>query len=259
MKTFLLLILNLTILNAHAVSLPINEKIEADPLAPKNIFNLHTGKKEIVLTIDDGPTIGVTDKILDYLKEQKITATFFVIGKKAHENLPLIKRMQDEGHIIANHTYTHPILTSVVSSSPNWKKIINDEFLNTHQVLSPYIDNQRDWYFRAPGGAWRKEIADLLNQTVEGLKTIGPLYWDIGGELVIQNGAYLSSADWDCWRKNITVNNCLLGYANETKKFKGGVVLFHDVNVKSSELMIKYIDEMLKNGYRFISLDQVSL
>lgn len=247
------------IMSSHAVSLPKNIHVESDPLAPKNIFNLHTGKKEIVLTIDDGPTPGVTDKILDFLKEEKISAAFFLIGTKASSHPSLIKRMETEGHIIANHTFTHPILTTVMNKEPNWKNIIYREFYDTHHLLSPYLEAQREWYFRAPGGAWKKEIADVINAEAEGLKTLGPLYWDIGGEIKIQNGKYLSSADWDCWKQNISVTNCLSGYINETLKFKGGVVLFHDVNSKSAELIIQYIKDMQAKSYRFVSLDQISL
>lgn len=246
------------IFSVHAVSLPKNIQVEADPLSPKNIFNLHTGKKEIVLTIDDGPTPGVTDKILDFLKEEKINAAFFLIGTKAQSQLTLVKRMEDEGHIIANHTFTHPILTNVMSKDPNWKSVVHQEFFTTHHLLVPFLGNQREWYFRAPGGAWKKEIADVINAEADGQKTLGPLYWDIGGEIKIQNGKYLSSADWDCWRQNIALSNCLSGYVNETLKFKGGVVLFHDVNVKSAELIIQYIKEMQAKNYRFVSLDQIN-
>lgn len=258
MKRSTILFLCSFMLKAHAVSLPKNVSVEADPLSPKNIFNLHTGKKEIVLTIDDGPTPGVTEKILDFLKEEKISAAFFLIGAKAQSQIALVKRMEDEGHIIANHTFTHPILTTVISKDPNWKSVVHQEFFKTHDLLFPYLGHQREWYFRAPGGAWKKEIADVINSEPEGLKTLGPLYWDIGGEIKIQNGKYLSSADWDCWKKNITVANCLSGYVNETLKYKGGVVLFHDVNAKSAELIIQYIKEMQTINYRFVSLDQIN-
>lgn len=246
-------------LTVHAVSHPIFSELESNPLSPKNIFNLHTGKNEIILTIDDGPTPGVTDKILDYLKAENIQAAFFVIGSKAQKETHLIKRMQDEGHIIANHTFTHPILTTVLAKDPNWKKTVDEEFMNTHHLLSPFIENQRDWYFRAPGGAWKKELADAINSRPEGQKTIGPLYWDIGGEIKVQQGKYISSADWDCWRQNLSVATCLSGYVNESVKFRGGVTLFHDINVKSAELIIQYIQKMQALNYRFVSLDTVRL
>lgn len=245
--------------NVLAVNNPKNTKIEEDPIAPKNIFNLHTGKKEIVITIDDGPTPGVTDKILDILKEEQIQAAFFIIGNKGKEHPMLIKRIEDEGHIIANHTFTHPILTTVMAKDPNWKNIVYQEFFETHDLLLPFTLKQHNWYFRAPGGAWKKEFADIINSEVDGLKTKGPLYWDIGGEIKLQNGKYISSADWDCWKKNLSIGNCLEGYIHETLKLKGGVVLFHDVNQKSADLIAQYIQKMKSQSYKIISLENVHL
>ncbi len=249
----------LIIYNTHAVNLPINPSIEQDPLAPKNIFNLHTGRKEIVLTIDDGPSVGVTDEILNSLKEENVKATFFVVGKKASDAPELIKRIVDEGHMVANHTYNHKILTTVLSREPNWKDIVHQEFYDAHDFIKPFTTQQKNWYFRAPGGAWKKEIADVINLHPDGVNTIGPLYWDIGGELKATNGKYISSADWDCWKKQVSTANCLEGYINESQKFLGGVVLFHDVNIKSAELIKLYIKIMKAKHYKFVSLDRVKL
>lgn len=227
------------------------------PLSPKNIFNLNKGKKEIIITIDDGPTPGVTDIILDELKNQNIQAAFFVIGQKAEKNPELMARISDEGHIIGNHTLTHPILTKLDPS--NWKQILNGEFFGTHQKIETYFNQQREWYFRAPGGAWESKLAQYLNQDPIGLRYLGPLYWDIGGEILYSNGRYLSAADWDCWRKNLSVHQCLEGYSNETVKFKGGVILFHDVRKESAELITEYIKSFKKLGYSFKTLDDIQL
>src|SRR5690606_909630 len=64
-------------------------------------------KKLIALTFDDGPDPRYTPAILDILAERGAKATFFVIGKNAVAYPQLLKRIFDEGHDIANHTYTH--------------------------------------------------------------------------------------------------------------------------------------------------------
>ena len=79
----------------------------------KNITNIHQGTNEIILTFDDGPTAGVTDKILDILKLHNIKATFFVVGANAARNPALMQRMADEGHIVGNHTMNHKNLKKV--------------------------------------------------------------------------------------------------------------------------------------------------
>lgn len=63
--------------------------------------------KVIYLTFDDGPSTIVSNKILDILKEEKVKATFFVVGYKINGREQVIKRMYDEGHSIGLHTYTH--------------------------------------------------------------------------------------------------------------------------------------------------------
>nr|WP_244310763.1 polysaccharide deacetylase family protein [Paenibacillus ottowii] len=68
------------------------------------------GKKVVYLSFDDGPSITVTPKILDILKEENVKATFFLVGKAVEENevtKKITKRLIREGHAIGNHTYSH--------------------------------------------------------------------------------------------------------------------------------------------------------
>ena len=69
--------------------------------------NLDDSNKVIYLTFDDGPISPITDKILDILKDKKVKATFFVVGKKVKIKEQLIKRIYREGNGIGLHTYTH--------------------------------------------------------------------------------------------------------------------------------------------------------
>jgi peptidoglycan/xylan/chitin deacetylase (PgdA/CDA1 family) len=70
------------------------------PLAPK----------EIVLTFDDGPLPGATDRVLDALKHECVRATFFMLGRNAAAHPALAKRVLAEGHTVAHHTYKHALL-----------------------------------------------------------------------------------------------------------------------------------------------------
>ena len=65
-------------------------------------------KREIALTFDDGPTPGVTEAILDTLKAHQVYATFFVIGENARKHPAILRRIYNEGHLIANHSWDHP-------------------------------------------------------------------------------------------------------------------------------------------------------
>jgi len=66
------------------------------------------GRPRVALTFDDGPLPGSTDRILDILAEQGVKAVFFVIGRPAEQHPDLVRRIHDEGHLVANHTYHHP-------------------------------------------------------------------------------------------------------------------------------------------------------
>ena len=70
-------------------------------------------KKVLYLTFDAGYENGNTPAILDALKKHQAPATFFVVGNFISENQELIKRMEAEGHIVGNHTMTHPDMSKI--------------------------------------------------------------------------------------------------------------------------------------------------
>lgn len=219
-------------------------------------WSIHQGKKEIVITIDDGPTVGVTDKMLDVLKKYKVQAAFFVVGNRVNNNRHLLDRMSAEGHIVANHTVTHPNFTSI--SATNARR----EILDAHDLIEQYITNTQYLYFRAPGGNWRSSYArtfNTFNSLADDFK--GPINWDIGGSVNYErNGEIREAADWACWSKRMSVKTCLDGYIKETLRKKGGIVLFHDLRSMSAELLEGYLEYFSKrDDYRIISLDEVNL
>lgn len=252
MKTALsALFLSILFSQSHAYEAMIGDK----DFSRANITNIHTGKKEIVLTFDDGPTPGVTNKVLDVLKNYNVKATFFVVGRNAQAHPGLMQRIVDEGHIVANHSMTHTALKNL--SLFTWKKKVREEVYDAHAVMVPYMSNSRQFYYRAPEGAWDTKYAAYLNEDVLGKDYIGPVLWDIGGEIEVVNGEYRQAADWACWSKKISVDDCLSGYMYETRRYKGGVVLMHDLRSLSAELLEKYIIQVQEENYSFRTLDDV--
>ena len=227
-------------------------------LKPRNITNIHQGKKELIVTIDDGPTPKVTEKILDVLRRHNVQATFFVLGSKIDKNKAIIERMVDEGHIIANHTMYHRNIGEIRGFSK--KRKIKESIITAHKKLERYMVNSPKWYFRAPYGSWQKRAAEVINDTEFGYNYFGPLLWDIGGEMDATLFKVRRAADWGCWSKGWSVNKCLKGYIYETEEKRGGVLLFHDLKMKSADLIEKYIEHFkAKPDYKFISLDDVNL
>jgi len=223
-----------------------------------NITNLHQGKKELILTIDDGPTAGVTDKILDVLKRYDIQATFFILGSKVKGNKEILERMVKEGHIVANHSMEHKDIGEIRGIFKSRR--IREAIVDAHKAMEKYMVNSPKWYFRAPYGSWQSRAAKIINDTPYGRNYYGPLLWDIGGELDAGVFKVRRAADWGCWNKGWSVKKCLKGYINETDEKRGGVVLFHDLHKNSAQLIERYIKHYLAKGdYRFISLDDLDI
>ncbi|KZL92139.1 polysaccharide deacetylase family protein [Clostridium magnum] len=100
-------------------------------------ITINNEKKIIYLTFDDGPSVVVTNKILDTLKEQNVKATFFLVGSKIQGREDILKRIHTEGHTIGLHTYTHKyrqiyssedaFIEEMDKTSEEIKKIVNIE------------------------------------------------------------------------------------------------------------------------------------
>jgi peptidoglycan/xylan/chitin deacetylase (PgdA/CDA1 family) len=225
-------------------------------LSSRNVENLHKGKKEIIVTIDDGPTPGVTEDILDSLKKYNVKATFFAVGSRAQQYPEIMARIVREGHIIGNHTMTHPMIGDIKGFGK--KRKITREILGAHEFLLPYLGNNTRFYFRAPGASWQKRAADIVNKSDVGPNYYGPVLWDIGGSLDKSLFKVRRAADWGCWSKGWSVRTCYKGYVNETEEKKGGVVLFHDLKEKSAELIDRYLKEFSsRSDYSFVTMDEV--
>ncbi len=244
------LLLSLTSAFAQSEILTIDKDF-----SPGNIDPVYAGHKEIVLTFDDGPNPGITEKFLDILQEYGIKATFFVIGANAKKHPELMERMVAEGHIVGNHSMTHTPLKDLGPFV--WKAKVRSEVMDAHEVLRPYMANNKHYYFRAPQASWAQKYAEFLNEDPIGREYFGPVLWDIGGEVEVRDGKYLQAADWACWSKKISVNDCMSGYVYEAVKKKGGVILMHDLRKQSIELLTKLIPELQDRGFTFSTLNDI--
>ena len=202
-----------------------------------------TGYKELVLTFDDGPTRHTAD-VLDLLRDLDIKATFFVKGANVRAYPQLVQRMKDEGHLVANHTMTHPKM-SKISHTENIEQV-----LQTHDLIKRYVADDA-FFFRAPYGDWRLWIGDALNNA--GLDFyVGNVLWDIGGTLT---ESY--AADWNCWSVGLSTHECGRRYLNEIKYKKSGIVLFHDVTSKTTRMLRYILPQLADSGYKMTRLDKI--
>jgi peptidoglycan/xylan/chitin deacetylase (PgdA/CDA1 family) len=212
--------------------------------------NAHT----IALTFDDGPNAR-TSEVLDALKEMNIKATFFIVGTQAHRHPDVLARIAREGHLLANHSATHAFLSSRYDADPD--RLLS-QLRDVHDQIAPLMAKGDKFYFRAPYGAWRRAHADILNADPELRRYVGPIYWDIGGDISMSRDGYvMSAADWECWRKGWDARTCAKGYSREIRRKDGGVVLMHSIHLRSADLVRQVVPALIEEGYRFVRLDQM--
>jgi peptidoglycan/xylan/chitin deacetylase (PgdA/CDA1 family) len=121
---------------------------------------------EIALTFDDGPNVAWTPKLLEILASHEVRATFFLLGGRAKAEPELVQRMAAAGHVIGNHTWSHPNLAR--SSS----QVIREELKRTQQMLEQ-ISGAAAKFFRPPYGARRPEVFRVAREM--GLE---PVLWN---------------------------------------------------------------------------------
>lgn len=192
-------------------------------------FCLDTKTKEkiLYLTFDCGYENGYTSKILDVLKEKKVNSAFFCTLSQVKENPELIQRMIDEGHIVGNHSVTHPSFAEISTSQ------IETEIKGMEDYLKENF-NYCEPYFRFPMG----EYSELALDTVGSLGYTS-VFWS------------LAYADWDL--------NSQKGadYALKTvisRIHPGAVILLHSVSPDNANALADIIDSARAEGYEFKSL-----
>lgn len=195
---------------------------QASMVSSNNVEN--DNLKKIAITFDDGPHPSYTEQLLDGLKERGVHATFFVTGEHAGLHPEIIKRMQNEGHLIGNHTYSHIQLTK------NNREDFKEELIMTNKVIKE-ITGEEVQYVRPPYGSWDKSFEKELNMF--------PVLWTV------------DPLDWSS--KNVT--GITRKIVTNTKE--NDIILMHDYFETSVTAALKAIDELQEKGYIFVTVDEI--
>lgn len=180
--------------------------------------------KRVALTFDDGPHPVYTEQLLDALKERGVKATFFVTGEHAELHPDIVKRMHDEGHLIGNHTYSHIQLTA------SNRETFKNELIRTNEILYS-ITGDEVQYVRPPYGSWDKKFETDLNMF--------PVLWNV---------------DPLDWQKD---NASLVANAVINKVSDSDIILMHDYYDSSVKAAIMVVDELIQQGYEFVTVDKI--
>ena len=213
----------------------VNEKNQ--PISSIEYNNLYgkydtyfIGEKEkcIYLTFDEGYENGYTAQILDVLKEKKVSAVFFVTYDYVKRNDELIKRMINEGHIIGNHSWSHPSMPDL--STENCKL----EITKLHDyMLENY--NYEMKYIRPPRGEFSERTLAITK--------------NLGYKTILWSFAY---KDYDV--NNQPDNN--KAFARVTESIHDGAIyLLHAVSKTNTEILSDVIDEWRNKGFTISKLD----
>lgn len=188
-------------------------------------------KKEVYLTFDAGYDNGNLEKILNVLKEKDVQGTFFITGDFLNRFSDLVIKINDDGHIIGNHTWSHKNITKLSSEE------IENELLKVEKKFEEITGDKIDKYFRPPAGVFNKSSLNTIKDN--GYNTI---FWSI---------AY---KDWETNKKgdvNYSVDSVIDNLHN------GAIILLHTVSRENAEALPIIIDRIREEGYSIKSLNNL--
>lgn len=185
--------------------------------------------KVVALTFDDGPDEVMTPKVLEVLGRYNIKATFFLVGEKVDRHPELVRQMVQEGHIVANHTFSHKSVFPLSS-----RRVVEQEILACSRSIKAAV-GLSPLLFRPPFGVTNPIIGKAVGHC--GLKAIG---WSVRSLDTVAK----SEREDVCRRV-------------EAKLHPGAIILLHDRCAKSDELLESIIRVTFKSGYKFIALSDM--
>ncbi|WP_042416456.1 polysaccharide deacetylase family protein [Streptacidiphilus anmyonensis] len=151
--------------DSHPLGVTAPDESAANRHGPQ--YYVHKGPHAIALTIDDGPDPRYTPQVLALLHRYGITATFCQIGQEIRRHPALVREVAAQGHLLANHTWTHADLAR------EGRTAIREEITRTSEILDR-TTGTRPVLFRAPYGAWSSRV--LAECRAQGLR---PLDWSV--------------------------------------------------------------------------------
>ncbi len=223
------------ILKDFGVILPYPQKM---PTNEKDLFGYELPAKTIVLTFDDGPHSTYTDEIAAILKQYNVPGVFFQVGKNfgsidengkqlLNKRADISKKLLAGGHVLANHSFSHALLSKETGAS------LQAQIEQTDLLLKA-VTPKRSPLFRFPYGAKSQESVAILNSL--GLRSV---MWNI------------DSLDW----ADPVPSSIATRVFNSIEKEKRGIVLFHDIHERTVRSLPIILDKLVADGYRFATWD----
>ena len=191
-----------------------------------------TEEKVLYLTFDAGYENGYTPQILDVLQKHQVKAAFFLVGNYLQRNADLVRRMVDEGHIVANHTMHHPDMSKIAQ-----KEAFQKELQDLEKLFLDTTGKELPKFYRPPQGTYSE--ANLKMAKELGYKTV---FWSL---------AYV---DWnnDNQPTREQAFSKLLPRTHD-----GAVVLLHSTSKTNAEILDELLTKWKDMGYTFENIDRL--
>lgn len=191
-----------------------------------------TDKKVMYLTFDAGYENGYTAKILDVLKEHNAPAAFFLVGNYVESSPELVKRMLNEGHVVGNHTYTHPDMSEIAAEED-----FAEEIGKLEDAYQAVTGKKMKKYYRPPQGKYSEDNLKMAQKL--GYKTI---FWSL---------AYVDWYESDQPTREEAFEKLI------PRVHPGAIVLLHSTSKTNAEILDELLTKWETMGYSFKSLEEL--
>lgn len=185
--------------------------------------------KVVALTFDDGPHPEYTPRLLNTLRALNIKATFYMVGRNVQAYPHIVRRMAEEGHEVANHSWSHPLLTKLKDES------LESQIKKTHDAIIAAC-GKVPLSYRPPYGEVRMSQRKLIRDTF-GYPAI---LWDV------------DPLDWQSPKSSKKVHDRILNSARS-----GSIILCHDIHETTVNAMPALLGEMKARGFQFATVTQL--
>lgn len=219
---------------------PRNDGKQPEPIKEANFFNKYSSyyvgdpnEKVIYLTFDAGYENGTTESILNTLKKHNAKAHFFVVESYIKNNPELVKRMEKEGHLVCNHSKSHPSMATIT----DFEKF-KEEILSVEKTYKEVTGKEMPKYFRPPMGKFSEQSLKYTQ--------------DLGYSSVFWSFAYVD------WYNDKQPTHEFAKDKIYTRTHPGAIVLLHPNSKTNTEILDEVITHWEEEGYKLETLDYLT-
>lgn len=219
---------------------PRNDGKQPSPIKEASFFKKYNAyyvgnpnEKVLYLTFDAGYESGNTEKILDALKKHNAPATFFVVDHYLKSNPEMVKRMTDEGHLVGNHSKSHPSMASITDFDKFKEEIVTVE--NRYKEIT---GKDMPKYFRPPMGKFSEKSLEYTQK--------------LGYDTVFWSFAYVD------WYEDKQPSHEEAKKKIFTRTHPGAILLLHPNSKTNADILDDVLTHWEQEGYTIKSLDYLT-